>query len=255
MLGELEMTLKRRCVVGFTALSLLMMLLTFSAFVSVQATGQANMNVPPDMPQNALQYNRTDITPSGYMETVQAMEMNVFFYRNVTLMMNCTRNCEMNVIIDPQVQNRIVSVNVEPNQTMTLTMNVSASPPQGEAVMERTLDFYMGLEPNATLQLQAQLRLLLNQTELGAELGREVNASRLTWMYWNTTEAQWVQVESYMDQNGYLACDTDHFSTWTVAELESPEDIPENIHVYAVVALTVTATVAAALLKRKKTQT
>jgi hypothetical protein len=24
-----------------------------------------------------------------------------------------------------------------------------------------------------------------------------------------------------MDQNGYIVCNTDHFSTWTVAELES----------------------------------
>ena len=245
-------TLKKRGAFGFAVLSLLM-LLTFSAFVSVQANGQTvGGNTPPDMPVDALQYNRTDITPSGYMETIQAMEMNVFFYRNVTLMMNCTQNCEMNVTIDTQVRNRIVSVTVEPNQTMMLTMNVSASPPQGEAVMERTLNFYMGLEPNATLQLQAQLRLLVNQTELSAELDREVNASRLTWMYWNTTQAQWVPVESHMNQNGYLVCNTDHFSTWTIAEVESPDEVPENIHTYTVIGLIVTVTVATALWKRTK---
>ncbi len=247
------MTVKRKCMVSFTALSLLMMLLTFSAFVSVQASGPTSGdNIPPDMPENALQFNRTDITPAGYMETIQAMEMNVFFYRNVTLMMNCTQNCEMNVTIDPQVRNRIVSVSVEPNQTMLLNMNVSVSPPQGEAVMERTLNFYMGLEPNATLQLQSQLRLHINQTELSAELNREVNASRLTWMYWNSTQAQWVPVESYMDQNGYLVCNTTHFSTWTVAEVESPDEVPENIHVYTVIGLIVTITAATALWKRKK---
>jgi hypothetical protein len=247
------MTLKRKCMVSFTALSLLMMLLTFSAFVSVQANGQAiGSNIPLGMPENALQFNRTDITPAGYMETIQAMEMNVFFYRNVTLMMNCTRNCEMNVTIDPQVKNRIVSVSIEPNQTMLLNMNVGVSPPQGEAVMERTLNFYMGLEPNAALQLQSQLRLLINQTELSAELDREVNASRLTWMYWNQTQAQWVPVESYMNQNGYLVCNTTHFSTWTVAEVESPDAVPENIHVYTVIGLIVTITAATALWKRKK---
>ncbi len=121
--------------------------------------------------------------------------------------------------------------------------------------MERTLNFYMGLEPNATLQLQSQLRLHINQTELSAELNREVNASRLTWMYWNQTQAQWVPVESYMNQDGYLVCNTDHFSTWTVAEVESPDDIPESIHVYTVFALVVIVTAAAALLKQKKPQT
>jgi hypothetical protein len=71
-------------------------------------------------------------------------------------------------------------------------------------------------------------------------------------MYWNTTQAQWVPVESNMDQNGYLVCNTDHFSTWTVVEAESPDEVPENIHTYTVIGLVVTVTVATALWKRKK---
>ena len=233
--------------VSFTALSLLMMLLTFSFLTSVQANGQTNSNnIPPDMPQNAVQFNRTDITPSGYLESLQAMETTVCFYKNFTLMMNCTENCELNLTLDPQVRNRIISVSVDPNQTMMLTMNVSVSPPQGEAVMERTLNFYMVLETDATLQLQSQLRLHINQAELSTELGREVNASKLIWHYWDPTQNQWTPVESYMDQNGYIVCNTDHFSTWTVAEVENPDQIPENIHVYTVIGLIVIVTAAAA---------
>ncbi|PVX26569.1 MAG: hypothetical protein CW691_00975 [Candidatus Bathyarchaeum sp.] len=124
------MTLKRKYTVCFTALCLLMTLLTFSAFVTVNATGQTNSNnTPPDMPETAFQYNRTDITPSGHIESIQAMELGVFFYRNATLMMNCTQNCEMNITIDEHVQNKIVSINVDPNRTMTLTMNITAFPP------------------------------------------------------------------------------------------------------------------------------
>jgi len=208
-------------------------------------------NMPPDMPMGAMQYNRTDITPNMYMEQVQAMETNVFFYRNFTLMMNTTTSCELNMTLDPQVRNRIVGVSVEPNQTMTLAMNVTATPPHGEAVMEQTLNFYMGLEPNATLQLQGQLRLYINQTELNTELGREVNASRLTWMYWNQTQNQWEVVESYINQDGYLVCETDHFSTWTVAEVD-PEQIPESIQVFTIVGLVVAVSVASVYLKRKK---
>jgi len=90
--------------------------------------------------------------------------------------------------------------------------------------MQQTLNCYFGIEPNATIQLSAQLRLHINQTELSQQLNREVNASRLAWMYWNRTRAEWEPVESYMDQNGYLVCNTDHFSTWTVAEIsESTE--------------------------------
>lgn len=31
--------------------------------------------------------------------------------------------------------------------------------------------------------------------------------------------AEWEAVESYMDQNGYLVCNANHLSTWTVGEL------------------------------------
>jgi hypothetical protein len=179
------------------------------------------------------------------------MEMNVFFYRNLTLMMNCTQNCQLNMTLDPQVRNRLFSISVDPNQTMTLTMNVSAAPPQGVAAMQQTLNFYMGLETNTSLQLQSQLRLHINQTKLDQELGREINASRLTWMYWNQTQNKWTPVESQMDQNGYLVCNTNHFSTWAVAEFD-PQLVPENLHLYTIVGLVAIVSVASIYLKRKK---
>ncbi len=37
-------------------------------------------------------------------------------------------------------------------------------------------------------------------------------------MYWNGTQNEWTQVPSFIDQNGYLTCNTDHFSVWTVGE-------------------------------------
>ena len=54
-----------------------------------------------------------------------------------------------------------------------------------------------------------------------------------------------------MDQNGYLVCNTDHFSTWTVAEYD-PEVVPENIYIYTVVGLVTIVSVASVYLKRKK---
>ena len=151
------------------------------------------------------------------------------------------------------------------NQTMTLTMNLSGSPLEGAQVMERTLNFYFGIEPNATVQLNAQLRLHINQTELNQQLNREVNASRLTWMYWNRTRAEWEKVESHMDQNGYLVCNTDHFSTWTVAEISESTEVPDPettlnngiqmAYVYAVVAAVIIVVLGVGIYansKRKK---
>ena len=245
------MRLKRKGIFAITILSLFTLISFSNSTLAETGESTVGSKVPPDMPQGALQFNRTEITPSGYIESIQSMEMNVFFYRNFTLMMNCTQNCELNMTLDPQVRHRLLSLSIEPNQTMTMTMNISASPPQGETVMERTLNFYLGLEPNSTLQLQSQIRLHINQTELSAELNREVNASQLTWMYWNQTQTRWISVESYMDQHGYLVCNTTHFSTWTVAEYD-PEVVPESIHIYSIVGLTAIVFVASILLKRKK---
>ncbi len=178
-----------------------------------QGSGAGNMPKVPGVPDNAVQYNKTEITPVAEREQVQAGEPALFQYRNMTMLMNCTRNCSLVVTVDPNVKPKLFAISVEPNQTMMLTMNLSGSPLEGERVMERTLNFYLGIEPNATLQLRAQIRLYINQTELNQQLNREVNASRLTWMYWNRTRAEWEPVPSYMDQNGYLVCNTDHFST------------------------------------------
>ena len=246
------MKVNNKNTLAVTLLTILMLTVFSSATLAQQGEPTSESKIPPDMPATALQQNKTNITPSGEMESVQAMETKVFFYRNFTLMMNSTQNCSLNMTLDPQVRNRLFSLSVEPNQTMTLAMNVSASPPQGEAVMNQSLNFYMGIEPNDNLQLQSQLKLHINQTELSQELGREVNASRLIWHYWNQTQNQWTPVESYKDQNGYLVCNTDHFSTWTVAEVENPEQIPENIHIFTVVGLVALVSVVSIYLKRKK---
>jgi len=193
--------------------------LCMAAAGSGEPSGDGKYPDVPGAPDNAVQYNKTDTTPVAEMAQVAVGEPALFQYRNMTMLMNCSKNCDVVFSADPDVTPKILGLNVDPNQTMTLTMNMYSSPLQGEQVMERTLNFYLGIEPNAELQLKAQIKLHINQTELSQELNREVNTSRLTWMYWNTTQAQWTPVESFMDQNGYIVCNTDHFSTWTVAEL------------------------------------
>ena len=220
---------KNRTKIAATTLTLLMILyfapICFASAGSEQSPDTGKMEVP-GVPDNAVQYNKTDVTPVAQMEQVKAGEPALFQYRNMTMLMNCTRNCSLVVTVDPTVKPQLFGLSVEPNQTMTLTMNLSGSPLEGAQTMERTLNCYYGIEPNAALQLRGQLRLHINQTELSQQLGREVNASRLTWMYWNRTQSQWEAVESYMDQNGYLVCNTDHFSTWTVAEISESTETP-----------------------------
>jgi len=131
-----------------------------------EPSGTGNYPEVPGVPDNAVQYNKTNVTPVAQMEQVAAGEPALFQYKNMTMLMNCSRNCEVVFTADPDVTPKIFGLSVDPNQTMTLTINLSRSPLQGEMVMERTLNFYLGIEPNATLQLSAQIRLHINQTEL-----------------------------------------------------------------------------------------
>ena len=197
---------------------------------SGQSSGSGNIPEVPGIPDNAIQYNKTDVTPVAQMEQVAAGEPALFLYRNMTMLMNCTQNCEVVFTANADVTPKILGFSIDPERNMTLTMNLSRSPLQGEMVAERTLNFYMCIEPNAEVQLTAQMRLHINQTELSRELNREVNASQLTWMYWNRTSAEWQTVPSFIDADGYLVCNTDHFSTWTVAEMDPAEAIQTGVN-------------------------
>jgi hypothetical protein len=209
----------------------------------------------PGLPDNTVQYNKTDVTPVAQMEQVKAGEPALFCYRNITMLMNCTRNCDLVFTADPAVTPKIFGFSIDPNQTMKLTMNLSGSPLEGAQTMENTLNFYFGIEPNATLQLNAQLRLHINQTELSQQLNREVNASRLTWMYWNKTSSEWEPVDSYIDEDGYLVCDTDHFSTWTVAEIDPEEALQFGLNMayaYAAISVIVAVVLAVGIVALKR---
>jgi len=213
-------------------------------------------DIPGGTPENAVQYNKTDITPTNELIQVMAGEPALFRYRNMTMLMNCSQNCNLVVTIDPELTPKILGLDIETNQTMTLTMNVSSSPLEGEQIMERKFNFYLGLEPNSEVQLNVQLKLHINQTQLNQELNRVVNATELTWMYWNKTQLQWTLVDSYMDQNGYLVLNTNHLSTWTVAEItqivEPPPDPTQDgfptTYMYITVAALVLAITAVAIV-------
>ena len=258
-----EIKTNKLCVLA-TILLILAYVTPLTVYAAEQAgqaepAGTGNYPEVPGVPDNAVQYNKTEITPVAQMEQLAAGEPALFQYRNMTMLMNCSQNCELIFTADPEVTPKILGLSVDSNQTMTLTLNMYRSPLQGELVMQRTLNFYLGIEPNAELKLSAQIRLHINQSELSQELNREVNASRLTWMYWNRTQAEWEQVESYMDQNGYLVCNTDHFSTWTVAEIAETQETPENTdsgipieYVFAGVAVAVAAVAAGVFVYKKR---
>jgi hypothetical protein len=175
----------------------------------------------PGVPDDAIHYDRMGMTPDRQMEQILAGTMHVYRYQHVTMLMNCNQNMVMNMTSDPQVRNRIVGLDIEADEPFQLNIHMMTAPPAGVQTMQRTLNTYWGLDPNATLQLRIQLRVHINESALTAELGRQVNREQLRWMYWDQTRNQWEAVDSSIDADGYLVCETDHLSTWTVAEVES----------------------------------
>ena len=209
--------------------------------------GEAKIPEVPGLPENVVQYNKTDVVPVAQAEKVKSGEPALFAYQNTTILFNSTMNCDLVITAEATAYQKIFALSVDPNQTMTLTMNLGSDPIQNEQVRDKNLNFYASIEPNATVELTAQLRLYINQTELKQELGWEVSPEKLTWMYWNGTQNEWVKVPSFIDQNGYLTCNTEHFSIWTVGEMadstEQTEGVADMTLVYGGIGVVIVAVI------------
>ena len=216
------------------------------AFAGIQSVDENDKsyrvgNIPeiPGLPDNVIQYNRTNIIPIQQNDQVLAGEPTLFAYQNTTMLFNSTKNCNLVITTEATTNQKIFALSIDPNKTMTLTMNISSNPLQNKQDKDKNLNFYANIEPNATVKLTAQLKLHINQTELNQELDWEVTPEKLTWMYWNGTQNEWVKVPSFIDQNGYLVCNTDHFSTWTIGEIvnsnEQTEPTEEMTLVFGVI--------------------
>jgi hypothetical protein len=229
----------------------LFVLCTLSLPVVTFATAQDSEI--PGVPDDAIQYDRMGMTPNHQMEQIMAGTMHVYRYQHVTMLMNCSQNMVMNMTSDAQVRNRLVGLDIEADQPFQLSVHMMRELPSGIQTMQRTINTYWSLEPNATLQLRIQLRLHINQSALNAELGRQVNREQLRWMYWDQTRNQWQVVESSVDANGYLVCETDHLSIWTVAEVESTGLLGLSTELLiAVVGIGVIAVVGVVILMRRR---
>lgn len=229
---------------GFMLLSLLMIPTPL-----VYAPDRESHHEIPGMSENIMLCNLTDVTPTRLMKQIASNKMYAYAFKNVTLLMNCSKNSKLNITIESNVQTRYLALIMEQNKSALLNMNISVAPPPGVMTMEQTLNFYWGIEPNTTLRLQAQLRLHINGTALHQQLNREVDTSKLTWMYWNKSESNWIPVKSHIDEDGYLTCNTTHFSTWTVAEI-NPQTTPWMT--YGITSVTMGAIIASVLLIKRR---
>ncbi len=103
--------------------------------------------------------------------------------------------------------------------------------------------FCIRIQTNASIQNQihAQLKIQANNRN------REG-----TWAFYNETAEQWEAVTT-MEQNGYLICETNHFSTWTILIPETDDAIWGFVGIEAVfIGSVVVAVVLVIYLKKRK---
>ena len=182
----------------------------------------------PGVPRQTRALNYTDTVPNRFQYSLREREGTLLQFKNTAMYVNATRRVRLNVTAEEQFRQRLLKLEVEPSEALSLDMQLRASKPDEVEPAENYLGFYCVIEPNATAPLQATLGAEIDPAQLQEELGREIDPQNLTWAYWNGTH--WDPVESELTDDGVLEAETDHFSTWTIMEVseEAPQEAPEE---------------------------
>ena len=135
------MIVKRLRITKFSVLLLTLMLTINVASIAMafaendstnEPQGVGNMPEVPGLPENVVQYNKTDVAPVSQAEKVKSNEPALFAYQNTTMLFNSTRNCDLVITAEATANQKIFGLSMDPNQTMTLTMNLGSEPLQSQ---------------------------------------------------------------------------------------------------------------------------
>ncbi|HUS77287.1 MAG TPA: hypothetical protein VM050_01290, partial [Patescibacteria group bacterium] len=174
----------------------------------------------PEIPEDAQRFNFSDVDPYLFRHQFRTGTPNLYQFRNMTMQFNCSRDTELNITADPRLRMRLFDLRLDVDAPLRLRINATVTPPREMPGPRDGLHRYLDIEPNATSGVRATLRLYIDHEELHEELGRYVEAQRLRWCFWNGSD--WEPVTSWMDGEGFLVCNTSHFSTWTIREMRNP---------------------------------
>jgi len=138
-------------------------------------------------------------------------------FQNLVMIVNSSKSLDLNITVEPEVAMHYFSLSLIPGKSLSLTIKVAVSPPADVVALDNDIDFYLSIEPNETVTIDASLKLYIDEAALEATLGRDITVSRLSWAYWDGSS--WVPVDSLIDADGYLVANTTHFSVWTIVEI------------------------------------
>jgi len=168
----------------------------------------------PGLPAGALAYNYSNMIPTKFFKSIPADTPTVFMFKNFLLIVNSSRRLDLSLNVGSGVIMKYFKLNLKPSESLVLDIKVDVSPPPGIVPPAGDINVYVNI---TTAPIEATLGIYINETVLETEIGKDIDISRLTWMYWDGSK--WVPVPSRFDVDGYLVANTTHLSTWSVAEM------------------------------------
>ena len=225
-----------------------------------QPTPSTQPTPSPPLPDNAVKVDRSSVNPVNQIEKVPTDQPHVFEYKNLTLVVETTGAPLTLNLTAAETNSQTLKLFVELEEATRLDVALAreAAIAQQEAMARQALasiGFYMDLEQHSSPNVKATFGLHIDPYALNQELGRPVDASRLSWFYWDTAKQEWGSVLSHLDQDSYLVCETDHFSIWTVAELHfgSHSIIGVPLEYFVITAgIVITLLIVAIIIKKQK---
>jgi hypothetical protein len=191
---------------------------------SVSATVKSDRSKIPEFPPDAQRFNITDLAQQYFRHEFVVGSPQVIQFRNMTMLINATRNIEFNITADPSVNMRHFELNLGLDRSLMLNIRTMAAPPEEIPRPEDDIGRFITVEPNATARITATLRLHVDQEELNHEMNRYVERERLRWAFWNGTG--WEPVTSWIDEHGLLTAEAPLARAWTIREMRNPPTIP-----------------------------
>ncbi|MFX1573196.1 MAG: hypothetical protein ACFFB0_10640 [Promethearchaeota archaeon] len=222
----------KKIVLGVVILSIF---ISFYSLNSMATNGEAPVDVPGDTIQTRIQAgNRTQLQ----------------FRERTRLTFNCNVSIALNVSCEA-MKIGTKDFEIEINAENELQMNMTCTEEQ----------IQLGLQKGHTYQVRNRNRFRFEEgfcvsiqcnDSCQAKLKLEANNrnQNAKWAYYDESTEEWVTMPTSL-QNGYLVCETNHFSTWTVLIPESEDFTMIYIIVGVIVGLVVIIGIAIYLKKRK----
>ena len=178
-------------------------------------------NAEPKPSEKGKIHDYKEVTPKKFMWTVQAREGVTLEFKNTALELNSTRKFDLDITVDDEFKQKRFKLDLSPDEPIHLEMNFQQEKPENVETAKNNLGFYCSIEPNSTATLHAKMGIEIDEVALEGELGREIDPQNLTWAWFNGSD--WEPVNSTIDEENIITCETDHFSIWTILEVEAAE--------------------------------